>query len=150
MNTTISANKNTVERSWFKVDADKQILGRLATSVASVLRGKHKASFTPHVDVGDYVVIVNAEKIKVTGKKLKDARHYWHTGYPGGIKSASMEELLDKNSAEVLRRVIKGMLPKGPLGRAMLLKLKIYNDAEHPHVAQQLQDWPYYDDSSKS
>ncbi len=147
MSVTLSANQSTVERTWFKVDAQGQVLGRLATRVASVLRGKHKPTYTPHFDTGDYVVILNTDGLVLTGGKAEKTIHYRHTGYPGGIKSASLGALMQKNSAEVLRRAIRRMLPKGPLGRAMLRKVRIYRDAEHPHVAQQLQAaWPYADE----
>lgn len=142
--TTISASNN-IARDWYKVDADQKVLGRLAAKIASVLRGKHKPIFTPHVDTGDYIVVINSDGIKLTGKKAKQERHHWHTGYPGGIKSASLEDLIQKDSAKVLRRAVKNMLPKGPLGRDMLLKLKIYPGTEHPHVAQKLQSWPFED-----
>lgn len=150
MSVTVSANKASVEREWFKLDAKDQVMGRLATGIASVLRGKHKPTFTPHCDTGDYVVVLNSDLIQFTGKKLNNKRHYWHTGYPGGLKSASMQELMDKNSAEVLRRAVRRMLPKGPLGRAMLLKLKIYRDDQHPHIAQQLKDWPFAQDQTRN
>ena len=141
---TISASNN-IARDWYKVDANQKVLGRLASNIASMLRGKHKPVFTPHVDTGDYVVVVNSDLIRLTGKKASRERHYWHTGYPGGIKSASIEELIEKDSTKVLRKAVKNMLPKGPLGRAMLLKLKIYPNDNHPHVAQKLQDWPFAD-----
>lgn len=129
-------NKNTAENNWYLVDASDKILGRLASQVAKVLRGKHKPEFTPNADVGDYVVIINADKIKVTGDKKKGKIYHTHTGFPGGIKEISFEKLQKKDGTEPLEIAIKGMLPKTPLGRAMLSKLKIYAGAEHPHTAQ--------------
>ncbi|MEQ8515755.1 MAG: 50S ribosomal protein L13, partial [Chromatocurvus sp.] len=124
---------------WFVVDADGKTLGRLASEIAHRLRGKHKAEYTPHVDTGDYIVVVNAEKIRVTGAKSTDKMYYHHTGYPGGIRSISFEKLIDKAPERVLQRAIKGMLPRNPLGRAMFSKLKVYAGSEHPHAAQQPQ-----------
>lgn len=124
-------------RKWFVVDLDGQALGRAAARIAHVLRGKHKPSYTPHIDDGDFVVVVNAEKVKLTGRKLDGKTYYRHTGYPGGIKSRSAGQLLATHPDDVLRKAVKGMLPKGPLGRAMLKKLKIYTGPEHPHTAQQ-------------
>ena len=136
---TYSAKAETVERDWFVVDAEGKTLGRLATEVASRLRGKHKPEYTPHVDTGDYIVIVNAEKIGVTGKKAKDKIYYSHTGYPGGIKDITFEKLIDKAPERVLQSAVKGMLPRGPLGRGMFRKLKVYAGMDHPHAAQQPQ-----------
>ena len=136
---TFSAKAETVERDWFVVDADGKTLGRLATEVASRLRGKHKPEFTPHVDTGDYIVIVNAEKITVTGNKVKGKIYYSHTGYPGGIKDITFEKLIEKAPERVLEKAVKGMLPRGPLGREMFRKLKVYVGADHPHSAQQPQ-----------
>ena len=136
---TYSAKAETVERDWFVVDAEGKTLGRLATEVASRLRGKHKPEYTPHVDTGDYIVIVNAEKIGVTGKKAKDKIYYSHTGYPGGIKDITFEKLIEKAPERVLEKAVKGMLPRGPLGREMFRKLKVYVGADHPHTAQQPQ-----------
>jgi large subunit ribosomal protein L13 len=136
---TFSAKAETVERDWFVVDADGKTLGRLATEVASRLRGKHKPEFTPHVDTGDYIVIVNAEKITVTGNKAKGKIYYSHTGYPGGIKDMTFEKLIEKAPERVLEKAVKGMLPRGPLGREMFRKLKVYVCANHPHTAQQPQ-----------
>ena len=136
---TYSAKAETVERDWFVVDAEGKTLGRLATEVASRLRGKHKPEYTPHVDTGDYIVIVNAEKIGVTGKKAKDKIYYSHTGYPGGIKDITFEKLIDKAPERVLQSAVKGMLPRGPLGREMFRKLKVYAGMVHPHAAQQPQ-----------
>lgn len=136
---TYSAKPETVKHDWCIIDGENQILGRLATEVARRLRGKHKAVYTPHVDTGDYVVVTNVEKIRVTGKKSSDKIYYRHTGYPGGIKGVSFEDLQAKHPERVLELAVKGMLPKNPLGRAMYRKLKIYAGAEHPHTAQQPQ-----------
>lgn len=134
---TYSAKPETVERDWFVVDATKRPLGRLASEIAKRLRGKHKPVFTPHVDTGDYIIVVNAEKVGVTGNKRTDKMYYRHSGYPGGIKSMSMEKLLAKAPERVLEIAVKGMLPKGPLGRAMYRKLRVYAGNEHKHTAQQ-------------
>jgi large subunit ribosomal protein L13 len=124
-------------RKWFVVDAEDMVLGRLAAEVAMVLRGKHKPMFTPHIDCGDHVVIINAEKVKLTGRKLSDKNFYWHTGYPGGIKSRSAGAILGGPHPErVIEKAVQRMMPRGPLGRRMLTKLKIYAGAEHPHAAQ--------------
>jgi len=133
----MSANSATVQRDWYVVDASDKTLGRLASSIASRLRGKHKPEFTPHVDTGDYIVVINAEKIRVTGKKTTDKKYYRHSGYPGGIKETSFEDLRAKDPERPIRLAVKGMLPRGPLGREMLRKLKIYGGTEHPHAAQQ-------------
>lgn len=137
---TFSAKPETVQRDWFVVDAADKVLGRLAADIASRLRGKHKPEFTPHVDTGDYVVVVNVEKIRVTGNKAKDKIYHRHTGFVGGIKSISFEKLIDKAPERTLEIAVKGMLPRGPLGRAMLRKLKIYAGDQHPHAAQQPQE----------
>ncbi|MES0872580.1 50S ribosomal protein L13 [Sinimarinibacterium thermocellulolyticum] len=134
---TLFAKSETVKRDWFVVDATDQPLGRLASEIARRLRGKHKAEYTPNVDTGDYIVVVNAEKVKVTGNKLKDKIYYRHTEYPGGIRSQTLEELLAKHPERAIEKAVKGMLPKGPLGYAQLRKLKVYAGAEHPHSAQQ-------------
>ena len=136
---TYSAKAGDVQHDWFVVDAEDKTLGRLATEIAHRLRGKHKPEFTPHMDMGDYIVVVNCEKIKVTGKKQTDKMYHHHSGYPGGIKSYSFEKLIDRAHERVLQRAVKGMLHKNPLGRAMFRKLKVYSGAEHPHVAQQPQ-----------
>jgi len=134
---TFFATNETVKRDWVLLDADGKTLGRLATEIAHRLRGKHKAEYTPHVDTGDYVVVINAAKIHATGNK-HDGKIYWrHTGYPGGIKSTTLGEMLDKTPERVLEKAVKGMLPKGPLGYAQFRKLKVYAGAEHPHAAQQ-------------
>ncbi len=135
--TTLSAKPAEVRRDWFIIDADGKTLGRMATEIARRLRGKHKAIYTPHVDTGDYIVVINADKVRVTGNKLKDKIYYHHTGYIGGIKSISLEKQLDKAPDRVIKTAVKGMLPKNPLGRAMFNKLKVYAGAEHPHTAQQ-------------
>jgi len=134
---TVSAKKEEVTRQWYVVDAEGQTLGRLSTEIANRLRGKHKASFTPHVDTGDYMVVINAEKVKVTGRKTQDKMYYHHTGFPGGIKSISFEKLVDKAPERIIEAAVKGMMPKNKLSRAMLAKLKIYAGSEHPHEAQQ-------------
>ena len=134
---TFQAKKDQVEKNWYLVDAEDKILGRLASRLASILRGKNKPIFTPHVDTGDFVVVVNAKKIKLTGRKLKEKMYYHHSGYPGGIKSINANDLLDKNPEEVLRKAVKGMLPKNSLGRNMLKKLRVYPNDFHPHEAQQ-------------
>jgi large subunit ribosomal protein L13 len=136
---TISAKAEDVTRDWFVVDAADKTLGRLASAIAHRLRGKHKAEFTPHVDTGDYIVVVNAEKIRVTGAKSKDKMYYHHTQFPGGMKSISFEKLIDKAPERALQTAVKGMLPKNTLGRAMFKKLKVYAGNEHPHAAQQPQ-----------
>lgn len=130
------ANPAKVERKWYVVDATGYTLGRLASEVAKVLRGKNKPVFTPHVDTGDYVVIVNAEKIKVTGKKLDQKIYYHHSEYVGGMKETTLREMLDKKPEKVIEHAVKGMLPKGPLGRQMFTKLHVYAGPEHPHAAQ--------------
>ena len=134
---TFSAKPESVERDWFVVDATGKVLGRVAAEIATRLRGKHKPEYTPHVDTGDYIVVVNAEKIRVTGNKARDKKYYHHTGYIGGIKEISFEKLIDKAPERALETAVKGMLPKGPLGRAMLKKLKVYAGEQHPHSAQQ-------------
>ncbi len=134
---TYMASPSTIEREWYVVDAADQTLGRLAAQVASVLRGKNKPTYTPHMDTGDYVVIINAEKIKVTGKKLDQKIYYNHSGYVGGMKETTLREMLAKKPEEVVRKAIKGMLPKGPLGREMITKLHVYAGPEHKQQAQQ-------------
>ena len=134
---TRSIRAEDVERRWFVVDAEDVVLGRLSTRVAMILRGKHRPTFTPHVDTGEYVVVVNAEKIKLTGRKLQQKTYYRHSGYPGGIRSISAEKLLASKHAErVVEHSIRGMLPKNSLGRKMLAKLKVYTGPDHPHAAQ--------------
>ena len=134
---TISAKPGSVEQSWYVVDAEGQTLGRMASAIASRLRGKHKAEFTPHTDTGDFIVVVNAEKVHVTGNKAKAKIYHHHTGYPGGLRSISFEKLIEKAPKQAIELAVKGMLPKNPLGRAMARKLKVYSGSEHPHAAQQ-------------
>ena len=133
---TVSAKKETVERKWFLVDAKGVVLGRLASQVAAILKGKNKPIYTPHVDTGDFVVIINAEKIHLTGKKLENKVYYHHSNYPGGLKSITAGKYLATKPEEMLRDAVKGMLPKCPLGRDMMMKLKVYAGTEHPHAAQ--------------
>ncbi|MDN7129397.1 50S ribosomal protein L13 [Pseudidiomarina halophila] len=134
---TFVAKPETVQRDWYVIDAEGKTLGRLATEVARRLRGKHKPEYTPHVDTGDYIIIVNAEKVAVTGRKAQNKIYYSHSGYPGGIKEISFEKLIAKAPEMVIQKAVKGMLPRGPLGRAMFRKLKVYAGTEHNHVAQQ-------------
>jgi large subunit ribosomal protein L13 len=136
---TFSAKPHEVKHDWFVVDATDLVLGRLASEVARRLRGKHKAIYTPHVDTGDYIVVVNVEKLRVTGNKAQDKKYYRHSGYPGGIYETNFTKLQQRFPARVLEKAVKGMLPKGPLGYAMLKKMKCYAGAEHPHAAQQPQ-----------
>ena len=130
------ANPDKVERKWYVVDADGQTLGRLASEVAKVLRGKNKPIYTPHIDTGDYVIVVNADKVKVTGKKLDQKIYYRHSVYVGGMKEFTLREMMDKKPERVIELAVKGMLPKGPLGRAMIKKLHVYAGPEHDHAAQ--------------
>jgi large subunit ribosomal protein L13 len=134
---TFSAKPHEVERGWFIVDASGKVLGRVAAEIARRLRGKHKPEFTPHIDTGDYIVVVNAEKLRVTGNKARDKLYHRHSTYPGGIYTTSFEKLQAKHPARVLQLAVKGMLPKGPLGYAMIKKMKVYAGADHPHAAQQ-------------
>ncbi|RUO78552.1 50S ribosomal protein L13 [Pseudidiomarina taiwanensis] len=134
---TFVAKPETVQRDWYVIDAEGKTLGRLATEVARRLRGKHKPEYTPHVDTGDFIVIINAEKVAVTGRKASDKMYYSHSGYPGGIKEINFEKLIAKKPEMVIQKAVKGMLPRGPLGRAMFRKLKVYAGAEHKHTAQQ-------------
>ena len=136
MGKTWNAKPGEVDRRWYVVDAEGQTLGRLATRIADTLRGKHKAQYTPHVDTGDFVVVVNAEKIHVTGKKLDEKMYYRHSGYPGGLRQRTLREELERRPTEVLRKAVRGMLPRTRLGRAQLTKLKIYAGPDHPHDAQ--------------
>jgi len=133
---TRSFKQSDITESWILVDAEDKTLGRLASSLASRLRGKHRPEFTPNADLGDYIVVVNAGKISVTGDKLNQKKYYKHSGYPGGIKSKSLDEVLKSSAEDAIRMAVKGMLPKNKLGKKMLTKLKIYKDAEHPHQAQ--------------
>lgn len=134
---TFSAKTHEVKRDWYVVDASEKVLGRLATEIARRLRGKHKAEYTPHVDTGDYIIVTNAEKVAVTGRKFKEKMYYHHSGFPGGIKSVSFDKLQERNPVRIIERAVKGMLPKNPLGREMYRKLKIYVGTDHPHAAQQ-------------
>lgn len=136
---TFSAKPETVQHDWYLVDATGKTLGRLAAEIAHRLRGKHKPEYTPHVDTGDYIVVVNAEKVQVTGTKAKDKVYYTHSEFPGGIKDISFEKLIDRAPTRALETAVKGMLPHNPLGRAMFRKLKVYAGTEHPHAAQQPQ-----------
>ena len=136
---TFSAKPETVTRGWYVVDADGKTLGRLATELARRLRGKHKPEYTPHVDTGDYLVVINAEKVRVTGRKLEDKIYHRHTGYIGNLKQTSLGKLLNEHPERAIEMAVKGMLPKNPLGRAMFKKLKVYSGAEHKHQAQQPQ-----------
>lgn len=138
MKTYVATPENR-QRDWYVVDAEGQTLGRIATRIADVLRGKHKPDYTPHCDTGDFVVVINAEKVAVTGNKRETKIYYRHSGYPGGIKSRTLNEMLERQPEEVLRKAIRGMLPRNKLGRAQLLKLKVYAGTEHPHQAQQPQ-----------
>lgn len=139
MKTTVSAKAETVAHDWYVVDATNMVLGRLATELARRLRGKHKAIYTPHVDTGDCMVVINADKLRVTGRKAKQKIYYHHTGYPGGLKATSFEKLHAEYPTRPLELAVRGMLPKNSLGRAMLSKLKVYAGSEHPHAAQQPQ-----------
>lgn len=137
---TYVARPSTIKREWFVVDAEGQTLGRIATEIASRLRGKHKPEYTPFMDTGDYVIVINAAKVKVTGNKFLDKKYYHNTGYPGGIKEASFQELIQRKPEVVIEHAVRGMLPKGPLGRAMFRKLRVYAGESHNHSAQQPQD----------
>jgi large subunit ribosomal protein L13 len=134
---TFSAKTAEVRRDWYVIDATGKTLGRLATEIARRLRGKHKPEYTPHIDTGDYIVVVNAEKVRVTGNKLKNKIYYRHTGYIGNLKSISLDKLLDEAPERVIESAVKGMLPRGPLGRQMFSKLRVFAGPEHPHAAQQ-------------
>ncbi|MEA3396177.1 MAG: 50S ribosomal protein L13 [Chloroflexota bacterium] len=131
------AKPGEVRQEWYVVDATDKVLGRLSTEIARVLRGKHKPEYTPHVDVGDFIIVINAEKVKVTGRKLDQKLYYRHTGYPGGLKSITLRRQLEKFPERVIEAAVKGMLPRGPLGRQMFKKLKVYAGPNHPHEAQQ-------------
>lgn len=133
---TVSARSAEVERNWFVVDASGKVLGRVATEVASILRGKHKRSFTPHVDTGDFVIVVNAAQVRLTGRKLEQKQYYRHSGYSGGLRSVTAGRLLETHPERVVEAAVKGMLPRGPLGRKMFKKLKVYAGPDHPHQAQ--------------
>ena len=133
---TVSANANTVDQKWYVVDAEGQNVGRLASNIASVLRGKHKPSYTPHVDTGDYIILLNADKVRFTGNKLADKVYLTYSGYPGGQKSTTAKEVMDKKPLRIMESAVRGMLPKTKLGRAMIKKLFLYEGSEHPHAAQ--------------
>ncbi len=135
-------NKDTVVRNWYELDAEGMILGRLASQIAIVLRGKHKPTFSPHVDGGDFVVVTNADKLKFTGQKVQQKLYHHHSGYPGGMKYQLLADVLKKHPERVLRRAVWGMLPKGPLGRRQIKKLKLYTTSDHPHYAQKPQPFP--------
>ena len=134
---TFVANSETRQRDWYVVDAEGKTLGRLATRIADTLRGKHKPEYTPHVDTGDFVIVVNAEKVAVTGNKLRDKRYWRHSGHPGGIRSRTLGEMLERRPEEVIRKAVRGMLPRNRLARKQLTKLKVYAGPDHPHAAQQ-------------
>lgn len=136
---TFSAKASEVQRNWFVIDATDKVLGRVASEVARRLRGKHKPEYTPHVDTGDYIIVINAAKLRVTGAKNTDKKYYRHSGYPGGIYETTFEKMQQRFPGRALEKAVKGMLPKGPLGYAMIKKLKVYADAAHPHSAQQPQ-----------
>ncbi len=136
---TLSIRAQDVRHDWYLIDATDRTLGRLASEIAHRLRGKHKAEYTPNVDTGDYIVVINADKVRVTGRKTTDKMYYRHTGYPGGIKAVNFEELREKHPERTIETAVKGMMPRNPLGRAMFKKLKVYAGAEHPHSAQQPQ-----------
>jgi large subunit ribosomal protein L13 len=136
---TISAKADDVKRDWFLVDADGKTLGRLATEIARRLRGKHKAIYTPHVDTGDYIVVINAEKVRVSGNKAKDKMYYRHSGYMGGMKATNFSDMIERSPERVIEIAVKGMLPRNPLGREMYRKLKVYAGPQHQHAAQQPQ-----------
>lgn len=141
MRTTYMAKPHEVERKWYVVDAEGQTLGRVASEVASILRGKHKAEFTPHVDTGDFVIVINADKVKLTGKKLTDKIYYSHSQYPGGLKAVKAGDMLKNKPTRMFELAVKGMLPKNRLGRQMFTKLKVYAGSEHPHQAQKPEVW---------
>jgi large subunit ribosomal protein L13 len=137
MKKTFSAKPETVKRDWFIVDAQDVVLGRLATQIATRLRGKHKPEYTPHVDTGDCIIVINAEKVRVTGRKSQQKNYYHHSGYPGGLKVTPFHKMMTEKPERIIEIAVKGMLPKGPLGRAMFRKLKVYTGSEHKHTAQQ-------------
>ena len=133
---TYSATPSDIQREWLLIDAENQVVGRLASHIASILRGKHKPGFTPHMDTGDFVVVVNADKVRFSGNKESDKEYFRHTGYPGGVKLSTPKEVRQKKPTFIVKNAVKGMLPKGPLGRQMIKKLKVYAGNEHPHEAQ--------------
>lgn len=133
---TYSTKASDIKREWHVIDASAKILGRLASEVAQLLRGKYKPIYSPHLDTGDYVIVINAQKVRVTGKKAKQKLYYRHSGYPGGLKSVSLAKMMEAHPTRVIEHAVRGMLPKGPLGRAMFKKLKVYPGPDHPHQAQ--------------
>lgn len=137
MHKTYMAKPSNTEKKWYVVDANGKTLGRLATEIATILKGKHRPTYTPHMDMGDYVIVINAAGIVLTGNKLDQKHHYWHSGYPGGIKSVDYRTLMEKNPERAITYAVKGMLPKNKLGAQMMRKLRVYRDADHPHQAQQ-------------
>ena len=139
---TVMAKEHEIDRKWFLVDAEGRVLGRLATQVATLLRGKHKTTFAPHMDVGDHVVVINAEKVHLTGRKLTAKTYRWHSGYIGGLREVTADRMLRTHPERVIEWAVQGMLPKGRLGRAMAKKLKVYRGAEHPHAAQKPEPLP--------
>lgn len=141
MNKTYSAKPHEVEQKWHVIDATDKELGRIASLAANLLRGKHKPEYTPHVDMGDFVIIINADKVKVTGKKLTDKKYYRHSGYPGGLKVVSFKEMMEKHPTRAMEKAVKGMLPHNSLGAVQFNKLKVYAGAEHPHEAQKPVEW---------
>lgn len=143
MNKTHVVKASDIERAWYVVDAEGLTLGRLASKIANVLKGKHKPIYSPHLDVGDYVIVVNADKIAVTGRKMDQKAYYWHTGYPGGIRSRNLRDQLERHPTAAVMAAVKGMLPKNRLGRRMLGKLKVYAGPDHPHQAQQPQPFEF-------
>ena len=143
MSSSYIAKPQEIERKWYVLDAEGKTLGRLASEAASILRGKKKPIYTPHVDTGDYVIIINAEKVEVTGKKRKEKIYKRHTGYPGGLREVTFEKMQEKNSEEIIRHAVKGMMPNGRLGRQMYKKLKVYAGPEHKHAAQKPEIWEF-------
>ena len=137
---TVSANKQTVDKKWVVIDAEAAVLGRLSSEIAKIIRGKHKTNYTPHVDCGDNVIVINAEKIRLTGKKMTDKIYLSHTGYPGGQRETTPRQLMAKSPSLIIERAVRGMLPKNRLGRRLFTNLYVYNGAEHPHAAQQPQE----------
>ena len=142
---TFSPNAADITRRWLVIDAEGAILGRMSTEIATLLRGKHKPIYAPHLDTGDHVIVINASKLAIDPKKASDKLYHRHTGYPGGIRTQSLERMMERNAEQVVRQAVKRMLPKGPLGRQMLRKLKIYNGPTHPHQAQQPETYPLPD-----
>jgi len=138
---TYMPKANEINREWLVIDASNQVLGRVASDIARLLRGKHKVTYTPHMDTGDFVVVINAERIRLTGKKVEEKKYYRHSGYPGGIHTRTAREMLEKHPERLIRLAVWGMLPKNRLGRKLLKKLKVYTESEHPHVAQQPKTW---------